>query len=171
MGSHTEAYIDIETTGLSPDSCEITVVGIYLCNGDEGRCVQLVGHEVTAESILEAVRDADTIYTYNGSRFDLPFIHNRLGINLADHFPHRDLMYDCWDFNLKGGLKGVERQLGIPRKLTEVDGLEAIRLWFRYLESFDMEALDTLLAYNREDVVNLKTLKEMLLSDSMLSSE
>jgi uncharacterized protein YprB with RNaseH-like and TPR domain len=31
------------------------------------------------------------------------------------------------------------------------------------VDTFDLEALDTLLAYNKEDVVNLKTLKEMLL--------
>jgi len=56
----------------------------------------------------------------------------------------------------------VERQLGIRRELADVNGLEAIRLWWRYVETFDLEALDKLLAYNREDVVNLKTLKEML---------
>jgi uncharacterized protein YprB with RNaseH-like and TPR domain len=38
-----------------------------------------------------------------------------------------------------------------------------VRLWWRYVDSFDLKALDTLLAYNREDVVNLKALKERLL--------
>ncbi len=95
MQSGLESYLDIETTGLSPSSCEITVVGVYLCNGDEGRCVQLVGREVTARGILDAVNNAETIYTYNGSRFDLPFIRRQLGIDLAGTFQHRDLMYDC----------------------------------------------------------------------------
>jgi uncharacterized protein len=63
---------------------------------------------------------------------------------------------------LRGGLKAVERKLGIVRKLPEVNGLEAIRLWWRYVENFDLEALETLLAYNKEDIVNLKTLKEIL---------
>ena len=49
------------------------------------------------------------------------------------------------------------------RKLVEVDGRVAVRLWWRYVDSFDLEALDMLLAYNREDVVNLKELKERLL--------
>ncbi len=163
MQSGLEAYLDIETTGLSPSNCEITVVGVYLCQGDNGRCVQLVGREVTARGILDAVKDVEMIYTYNGSRFDLPFIHRQLDINLAGTFKHRDLMYDCWNSNLRGGLKGVERQLGIKRKLTEVNGLEAIKLWWRYIDYFDLDALNTLLEYNREDVVNLKVLKEMLL--------
>ncbi len=58
----------------------------------------------------------------------------------------------------------MERTLGIPRRLTEVNGLEAVRLWWRYENDYDEQALRTLLEYNREDVVNLKTLKEVLLS-------
>ena len=163
MPTCIEAYLDIETTGLSFSNDEITVVGIYLCNGEDSTVIQLVGMEVTKASILEALQDVNTIYTYNGRRFDLPFIHYRLGINLAETFKHRDLMFDCWRNNLYGGFKGVERQLGIERQLTEVNGFEAVRLWWRYLDYFDEDALKTLLAYNREDIVNLKILKEKLL--------
>ena len=92
----------------------------------------------------------------------MPFIQSRLGINLAESFTHRDLMYDCWRCNLYGGLKAVERQIGIKRKLTEINGYEAVRLWWRFVESFDLDALNTLLEYNKEDVLNLKVLKEWL---------
>jgi uncharacterized protein YprB with RNaseH-like and TPR domain len=157
-----EAYLDIETTGLTPSGCEITVIGIHLCRGDDTEFVQLVGKDAGARSILETLSGVDVIYTYNGSRFDLPFIHSRLGVNLAEIFDHRDLMYDCWRRRLFGGLKSVERQLGIPRKLAGMNGYEAVRLWWRYVESFDTDALNTLLEYNREDVINMKSLKEML---------
>ena len=103
------------------------------------------------------------LYTYNGSRFDLPFIHSRLGINLAKIFIHIDLMYHCWRKNLYGGLKSVERQLAIERRLVGIDGYEAVKLWWRYVDSFDLDALNTLLEYNKEDVVNLKSLKEKLI--------
>ncbi len=122
-----------------------------------------MGGEITAATLLEALAGVTFIYTYNGSRFDLPFIDHALGVNLAERFQHRDLMYDCWRKNLYGGFKAVERQLGIKRELTEVDGLEAVRLWWRYRDYFDLEALERLLKYNREDVVNLKVLKEKLL--------
>ncbi len=163
MKSLLEAYLDIETTGLSAFSGAITVVGIYLCDNSDARFIQLVGRDITRYSLLETLEGVDTIYTYNGRRFDLPFINVQLGINLEELFNHRDLMYDCWRYNLRGGFKAVERQLGIPRELVEVDGRMAVRLWWRYVDSFDLEALDTLLAYNREDVVNLKELKERLL--------
>ena len=97
-----------------------------------------------------------SLYTYNGSRFDLPFIHSRLGINLAKVFTHIDLMYQCWRKNLYGGLKSVERQLGIERRLVGIDGYEAVKLWWRYVDSFDLDALNTLLEYNREDVMHRK---------------
>jgi len=157
-----EAYLDIETTGLSPWRNEITVVGIHICNGDEARFIQLIGDNITAERILEALAGVNTIHTYNGSRFDLPFIDYRLGINLAGLFEHHDLMYDCWRCNLYGGFKAVERQLGIRRKLTEINGYEAIRLWWRYVNYYDDGALKLLLEYNKEDVLNLKALKDRL---------
>ena len=158
-----EAYLDIETTGLSPAECMVTVVGMYICNGEDTRVVQLVGEDITADSLLETLNGVGKIYTYNGSRFDLPFLHGCLGMDLARLFPHRDLMYDCWQNNLYGGLKSVERQLGIKRRLTDMNGWEAIKLWWKYVDSFDLKALDKLLEYNREDIVNLKTLKAKLL--------
>ena len=158
-----EAYLDIETTGLSPSYSHITVVGIHICSGDDTIFIQLVGREITAESILEALKGVSRIYTYNGSGFDIPFIYYRLGMNLAELFEHHDLMHDCWRNNLYGGFKAVERQLGIDRRLKEVNGYEAVRLWWRYVNDYDEDALTMLLEYNKEDVINLKTLKERLL--------
>lgn len=163
MQNQVEAYLDIETTGLSSLDSMVTVVGIYICNGDDTKVTQLIGKDITSHNILEALEGVDKIYTYNGSRFDLPFIHDQFGINLAGLFAHHDLMYDCWQRNLYGGFKLVERQLGISRELVEVNGYEAIRLWWKYVDSFDLEALDTLLQYNKEDIINLRTLKEILL--------
>jgi uncharacterized protein len=162
LKSVCEAYLDIETTGLSPDYCETTVVGIYITDGKEQRFVQLVGHKICGDAIIEALQGVDELYTYNGRRFDLPFIHARHGVNLEELYTHIDLMNHCWKQNLYGGLKKVEQTLGIPRKLTEVNGLEAVRLWWRYVNDYDENALKTLLEYNKEDVVNLKTLKDRL---------
>ena len=158
-----EAFLDIETTGLSPLYSEITVIGIHVCKGEQTSFVQLVGRDITPESILEALAGVRIIHTYNGSRFDLPFISRKLGINLEEICSHRDLMYDCWNNNLRGGFKSVERQLGIDRNLQGINGYDAVRLWWRYIDAFDLDALNTLLQYNKEDVLNLKVLKEKLL--------
>ena len=114
------AFLDIETTGLYSCFHKITVVGLSF--GDDPEVIQWVGDGITSCSLLQALEPASTIYTYNGSRFDLPFLKACLGIDLRAMFEHRDLMLDCWQNSLYGGLKAVERRLGIPRRPKGVDG-------------------------------------------------
>lgn len=163
MQNIVEAYLDIETTGLSPQQSEITVVGIYITGEDENRFIQFVGQDINGDSILESMQGVKRLYTYNGRRFDLPFIFMRHGVNLEKQFEHHDLMNKCWERNLYGGLKAVERCLGIGRRIKEVNGLEAIRLWWQYVNNYDEAALKILLEYNKEDVINLKALRDRLL--------
>jgi uncharacterized protein YprB with RNaseH-like and TPR domain len=49
-----------------------------------------------------------TIYTYNDSRFDLPFIHGILGIDLSHRFSHHDLIHISRQKNIYFGVKSVE---------------------------------------------------------------
>lgn len=156
------AYLDIETTGLSRRYADLTVIGIAYERARRTSIVQLTGYNLSESRLLRALDGVDELYTYNGSRFDLPFIQAKLGLELAACFRHTDLMHDCWRQGLKGGLKAVERQLGIERMLRGVDGYMAVRLWYQYLNNNDKRALRTLLDYNREDVVNLRLLRQRL---------
>ncbi|MGQ9545540.1 MAG: ribonuclease H-like domain-containing protein [Dehalococcoidia bacterium] len=157
-----DAYLDIETTGLSWQYAEITIIGIYLVNGVDNRFVQLVGEEVNAYNLLRVLDGVNTIYTYNGSRFDLLFIHSSLGIDPTSIADHHDLMYDCWRCGLLGGFKAVEQRLGVPRQLQGITGWDAVLLWWRYRNYGDQNALAMLLKYNEEDVRNLRVLRERL---------
>jgi uncharacterized protein YprB with RNaseH-like and TPR domain len=68
-------------------------------------------------------------------------------------------MYVLRSLGYKGGLKGCERQLGLDRgELAGVDGFFAVLLWRDYQKNKNAKALETLLAYNIQDVVNLETL-------------
>ena len=61
-----------------------------------------------------------------------------------------------------GGLKGCERKAGIDRdELTGLDGYHAPILWQEFKDKRDEKALETLLAYNCQDTVNLETLMVM----------
>ncbi len=151
-----KAYLDIETSfdGM------ITVVGLHA--GDRGM-IQLIGGKISDVALWRVLEGVKTICTYNGSRFDLPVIRRRLGLDLSKEFRSHDLMYDCWRLGLFGGLKRVEEQLGISRRSKGIDGFEAMRLWSRYEDGCDEEALETLLTYNRDDVLNLPVLEARLL--------
>ncbi len=156
------AYLDIETTGFSRYESDLTVIGIALENGRKCQVVQLIEDDLSEKDLLKALKGVDEVYSYNGSRFDLPFIEAKLGTDLKECFRHTDLMYDCWRQGLKGGLKVVEKLLGIQRRLTGVDGYMAVQLWYDYLNNNNEESLRTLLAYNEEDVVNLRVLRRKL---------
>ena len=156
------AYLDIETTGFSRYYCDLTVIGIAFEKGRKCRVVQLIEDDLYEEMLLKNLEGVDEIYSYNGSRFDLPFIEAKLGISLKDCFNHTDLMYDCWRQNLKGGLKVAEQLLGIRRRLTGVDGYMAVQLWYDYVNNNNEQALQTLLVYNEEDIVNLRVLRRKL---------
>jgi uncharacterized protein YprB with RNaseH-like and TPR domain len=156
------AYLDIETTGLSRHYCDLTVVGIALETGGKIKVIQLIEGELREARLLKALQGVDEIYSYNGSRFDLPFIKAKLAVDLKRWFKHTDLMYHCWRRNLKGGLKAVEKKLGIKRRLRDVDGYVAVQLWWDYTNDNNERALRTLLEYNQEDVVNLHVLRQKL---------
>jgi len=166
-----EAYLDIETTGLSHEYDDITVVGIYVCIGDNTELFQFSGDEINAGNLLNALHGVSDIYTYNGRSFDLPFIRSRLGTDLTVMFKHHDLMDNCHRYNLYGGCKEAERILGIERQLKEIDGLAAIKLWQKYKEENDENAFCTLCEYNKEDVLTLKTMKEKLIVFSNTTDE
>ena len=156
------AYLDIETTGLSRHYCGVTVIGIALERGGKIKVIQLIEADLHEARLLKALQGVDEIYSYNGSRFDLPFIKAKLTVDLKQSFKHTDLMYDCWRKNLKGGLKVVEKKLGINRHLRDVDGHVAVQLWWDYANNNNEQALRILLEYNEEDVVNLHVLRQKL---------
>jgi uncharacterized protein YprB with RNaseH-like and TPR domain len=157
-----KAYLDIETTGLSPVSSYITVVGIM--TEEEGKCskYQLYGDQITYDAIDNIMHQVDVLYTFNGARFDLPFIKQSVGNNLLIGRKHIDLMYSCRKRGLKGGLKSIEKMLGISRDVEGGNGYMAVRLWWQYINYYDENALDKLLRYNMDDVYNLKVLDEKL---------
>ena len=72
---------------------------------------------------------------------------------------HIDLRYLLKSLGYSGGLKGCERALGFSRPgLEDVDGYFAVLLWKDYEKTGKKAALETLLAYNVEDVLTLERL-------------
>lgn len=146
-------YLDIETTGLGGAGDIITTIALY-----DG---QQIKHFINGENLNDfpqAIQDYQVIVTYNGKTFDIPFIENYFGIRLTQ--AHLDLRYILSSLGYAGGLKSCERQFGIGRtgSLAEVDGYFAVLLWNDYRKKRKVKSLETLLAYNIEDVLNLEYL-------------
>ncbi|MFP4654087.1 MAG: ribonuclease H-like domain-containing protein [Methanohalobium sp.] len=155
--SNSIAYVDIETTGLSKSDDHITVIGVY--NGDH---VKSFVHGINLDDVEDELNKYEFIVTYNGACFDLPFIKKEYP-ELEFNQLHVDLMYPLRKLGLKGGLKTIEKNLGIARSddTVEISGFYAVVLWDRYQKG-DEGALDLLLKYNREDIVNLETILDTI---------
>ncbi len=144
------AYVDIETTGLSKYSDIITLIGIF-----DGDNVKIFINGKNLEDAYLELEKYDIIVTFNGKTFDLPFIEHHA--KKRYEVLHLDLRYMLKEFNLAGGLKKIEKDLGIIRndEIANVDGFEAVRLWRKY-KNGDEKSLEKLIKYNTEDIVNLK---------------
>jgi len=145
-------YLDIETTGLKMWGFKITTISLY-----DGESIFYYVNGQNLEDFEKDIKRYKLIITYNGKSFDIPFIESHFDITLTQ--AHIDLRYILASLGLSGGLKGCERQLGIDRKdLEDVDGYFAVLLWYDYIRNENLKALETLLAYNIQDTVNLETL-------------
>jgi uncharacterized protein YprB with RNaseH-like and TPR domain len=161
-------FLDIETDFYR----NISVIGFYSAiTGFH----QLVGSEISrlrlSRRLPEAVikPDAETsgralreLFTFNGHCFDLPVIKSKLGLDLRNKYDSRDLRFICKKQGLTGGQKLIEKYLGIKRELPDMDGRDALYLWQNYTENADQDSLNILLAYNKEDVMNLVNIYTIL---------
>lgn len=149
---HSVAYIDIETTGFKGNNNYITTIALY-----DGKEVKYYVHGKNLKDFKKDIKNYDLIVTYNGELFDLPFIEQYFNIKLTQF--HIDLRWIFANLGYRGGLKGVEKDFGISRgDLDGVTGYFAVLLWREYKRNKNIRALDTLIAYNIEDVINLEYL-------------
>lgn len=145
------AYLDIETDG----STFVTVIGIY----DGSQVYHFVAGD-NMQEFPEFIARYPMIVTFNGIHFDLPMIARNFPSLFIDQI-HVDLCPTLRTLGLRGGLKKIEYQLGIHRD-PDVDGMDgwaAVRLWRAY-QGGSRNALETLLQYNKEDIVNLEPLMQ-----------
>jgi uncharacterized protein YprB with RNaseH-like and TPR domain len=151
------AFLDIETDSQGPYA-NVTVVGIHR----NGRTRTLVrGQDLSSESIKEALDGCKLLVTFNGSSFDLPILGYHYPLSVP-RVPHFDLRHGCHRIGLDGGLKRIERIMGIQREreVEFVTGEEAVYLWRAWERRRRKNALNLLLKYNEEDTKNMVPLAD-----------
>ena len=150
-------FLDIETTGVSPRS-PITVVGAY----DGKRMHTMVrGQNLTRSNLEGLLSGARMIVTFNGSCFDIPMIESQFP-GTVPRIPHVDLKHPLRRLGLVGGLKRIERELGVERdrRVEYMTGEDAVYLWRLWEKGGNRNALELLTEYNAEDCRNLKALAD-----------
>lgn len=149
-------YVDIETSGYDN---RITVIGVY-----QHRTYRSFVAGINLDQARVCLEAASLVITYNGASFDMPIIRSHFPDHLFNHI-HIDLMVPLRRLGMKGGLKQLERRLGLSRSAdtAQMNGWDAVLLWQDYRRGRSV-ALDRLLAYNEEDVRNLEPLMQWAFS-------
>ena len=134
------AYVDIETDAFG----RITVVGLY---GRAGMRSFVRGESLNGVALSEELRQYDLLVTFCGTTFDVPTLLSQFPDLPLDHH-HMDLCAIARRLGYGGGLKSLERRLGInrPDELYGLSGSDAVRLWNRWRHSSADDALAGLLA-------------------------
>ncbi|MGM5488121.1 MAG: ribonuclease H-like domain-containing protein [Nanobdellota archaeon] len=148
-------FLDIETTGLSKERDKVTLIGLY-----DGHETNILINGQNLNQFQQLIQDYDMLITYNGRCFDLPFLKAKFPSTNFNQL-HVDLRFVMRSLGYSGGLKMIERSLGLARDddIAQIDGFEAVRLWHRYQQG-DERALDQLVEYNKADITNLKHLMD-----------
>lgn len=158
-------YLDIETTGLSPNTDYVTVAGLY-----DGKKIKSYIHGVNMCDLIPDISQYDLVVTFNGKRFDIPFLKKRYNIR----FPpiHIDLLPVLQSLGQFGGLKKIEKRFGLEREsdLCGLSGFDAVKLWRKYNTKGCKESLDKLVRYNAADITNLEKLLEWAYAKKRLST-
>ncbi|MCK4669959.1 MAG: ribonuclease H-like domain-containing protein [Nanoarchaeota archaeon] len=152
-------YLDIET-GSRNDN--ITVIG--LSDGVDTK-IMLKGQNMHREILLDELSKHKILVTFNGGTFDVPILQKYFGFKLE--MPHIDLRHVCAKIGLNGGLKEIEKKLGInrPEELECLRGHNAVELWKMWCVTHEERFLDLLIKYNEEDILNLKPIADHAINE------
>ncbi len=172
-------FIDIETTGLSPKTSDLYLIGVSYLAGSDWNIIQFMAESPADEKeVLSAFSEFSKgfkkLVHFNGDRFDIPFLKAKY-----EKYDLSDPTADMDSFDLYKQVKNYKKQLGLPdckQKTIELylgidrqdqyDGGKLIPVYKTFVEKKDEESKRLLLLHNFEDVKGMFGLLPMLYYDS-----
>ncbi len=168
-------FLDIETTGLSPKTSDLYLIGVSYFENRTWHIVQYFAESLEHEKEIlmnfsALAKDFKYVIHFNGNRFDIPFLQGKYAkYDLADPFVGLrsfDLYKEISPYKLQLGLpdckqKTIELYLGIERE-DKYDGGKLIPVYKEFVETKDPGKLRLLLLHNFEDVKGMFSLLPML---------
>lgn len=165
---------DIETTGLSPNNCQV-IMGALLTSAPGGVRVRqfFTEDEGEEEQLLVAYKAAldemDVLVSYNGDGFDFPFLKKRLARHMLSDSFDKVFSLDLFSVlhkhsNLREIIPNlkqvtVEEYMGLRDSREDtIDGGKSVELFFKYLANQSEELKEIMLLHNRDDVLQLQRL-------------
>lgn len=170
--------LDIETTGLSRKNDLIITIGLLYGSDDEVVTEQYFAESLTdevklIENFLDRIKSFDSVLTYNGDSFDLPFIREKINFYGFEDFNAKqiDLYKTVRKYKDILGLqkinqREVEKYLCIERR-ESLKGSDVALLYKNFL--LKGASSEDIILHNKYDLINLhKILKiEEVIADKM----
>ena len=168
-------FFDIETTGLSPKTSVLYLIGCGYYRDEQWRLRQWFADKKNEEfdllkSFLEFARDFKILIHFNGNRFDMPFVKFKCEkvhmIDVLEDLESIDLYKCVSPYKNVFGIpdckqKTVELFLGIDRT-DEYTGGELIEVYRRYLANPSEKLFNILTLHNADDVRGMFSLLPVL---------
>ena len=168
-------FLDIETTGLSAQRSFIYLIGTAYLKDGSWNVSQFFAENPQDEpqilfSFLDFLSYFDTVITFNGNRFDIPFIEARAsmygyntglscksGIDIYRRIKPYKRLFGLADMKQKS----IEHFMNIERT-DEMSGGELIGVYESYTREPSQDRLDLLLRHNFDDVCGMVNLLPVL---------
>lgn len=172
LDRYNSLFFDIETTGLSSELSALTVIGC--CSPDETVTQWFNEDGLSQKEILlsffDFIKDYDTLISFNGKTFDLPFLDAKAKQfhlpNPLKSMKHIDLYYLLKPYrNLfptkRFRQKDLEDFISF-RRLDRLSGKAVIKTYQNWIQSKNSALKDQILLHNKEDVLGLSALSSLL---------
>ncbi len=168
-------FLDIETTGFSPDTTQLYLIGLADFHDGKWYLQQLMAESLQEEKALlvrlsEMLEKYSAVVHYNGTRFDISYLMKKAekyGVDLPlDSLQSIDLYKKISPWRDRLALpdcrqRTVEEFMGLYRE-DPYNGGELIQLYKSYAANPDDQIRDTLMQHNRDDMKGLLAILPML---------
>ena len=168
-------FFDIETTGFSPETSILYMIGCIYYQQNHFICSQWFSDTMEAQkdiiiAFMEFIKNFKVLVCYNGQGFDIPYLTKKCTIyNLPYDFNNIECI-DIYKYiapykslfktdNLKQ--KTMESFIGLSRE-DQYSGGELIAFYEKYLLNHSNDILDILVLHNHDDLVGMTKLISLL---------
>ena len=168
-------FFDIETTGFSPSTSSLYMIGCakrvgkHICI-DQFFAEQPQEEAMILEAFLALLEGYETLISFNGIGFDIPYLKAKCDhYNLDGHFQsyqYLDIYKSVSELKFLLKLpnykqKTIEAFLGIARDDKQTGG-ELINVYLDYVQNPTEEGFELLHLHNYEDVLHMVDLLSIL---------
>jgi uncharacterized protein YprB with RNaseH-like and TPR domain len=172
--SSSVCYLDIETTGLG--NAPLFLIGLMYQEGEALIIDQLFARDYTEERpVLDFVRSFldryDLIVTFNGDRFDIPFIRERMAffgiefdpsVSSLDLLPVSRSLLGTKTPNHK--LQTLERYVLGRKRIGDIPGADIPGAYHDFVRTGDAGQMQLVLHHNKLDLLSMLELVTAYLS-------